>query len=79
MRHVNKTPVPVKAWAKKSPVEQATALFQTALELGVLSEMGAGMSFYDDPAQLARRGCRALAGRIVSHRRPKRTSMTSSS
>lgn len=48
VRHVNKRLVPVKAWAKKSPVEQATALFRTALELGVLSEMGARMSFYDD-------------------------------
>ncbi len=48
VRHVNKRLVPVKAWAKKSLVEQATALFQTALELGVLSEMGARMSFYDD-------------------------------
>jgi hypothetical protein len=48
VRHVSKRLVPVKAWAKKSPVEQATALFQTALELGVLSEMGARMSFYDD-------------------------------
>jgi hypothetical protein len=48
LRHLNKRLVPVKAWAKKSPVEQATALFQTAVELGVLSEMGAGHSFYGD-------------------------------
>ena len=48
VRRVNKRLVPVKRWAKKSPVQQATELFQTVVELGVLSEMGAGMSFYDD-------------------------------
>ncbi|MCB1263664.1 MAG: hypothetical protein KDB56_03570, partial [Mycobacterium sp.] len=48
VRRVNKRLVPVKRWAKKSAVQQATELFQTVVELGVLSEMGAGMSFYDD-------------------------------
>ena len=48
VRRVNERLVPVKRWAKKSPVQQATELFQTVVELGVLSEMGAGMSFYDD-------------------------------
>ncbi len=48
VRRVNKRLVPVKRWGKKSPVQQATELFQTVVELGVLSEMGAGMSFYDD-------------------------------
>ena len=48
VRRVNKRLVPVKRWAKKSAVQQATELFQTVVELGVLSEMGAGLSFYDD-------------------------------
>lgn len=48
LRHLNKRLVPVKAWTKKSPLEQATALFQTAVQSGVLSQMGSGYLFYDN-------------------------------
>lgn len=39
---------PVKAWAKKSRVAQATKLFQTVVEFGVLSMMGGRVPFFDD-------------------------------
>ncbi len=56
VRHLHNRLVPVKAWAKKSAVEQAAVLFETAVGLGVLSATGARMPFYDDLHRLLDEG-----------------------
>lgn len=46
VRHLRNRLVPVKGWAKKSALEQATALFYMVMEDGVLSARGTRMGFY---------------------------------
>jgi hypothetical protein len=48
VRNAGNRVAPVKAWAKKSRVAQATKLFQTVVEFGVLSMMGGRVPFFDD-------------------------------
>ena len=51
-RYVKNRLVPVKAWSRKSPIDQATKLFQIIFDAGVLSATHAGLSFYGELHQL---------------------------
>ncbi|BBZ80061.1 hypothetical protein MANY_53980 [Mycolicibacterium anyangense] len=48
VRLVRNRLVPVKAWARHSPITKATKLFRTVLEYGVLSMMSRQISFFGE-------------------------------
>jgi hypothetical protein len=58
--------VPVKAWARKSPISKATKLFKTVIEFGVLSMTGSRVSFYTELHRLLYDGVVQWLARLMA-------------